>query len=70
MGIVRREEEYMGSRVMVMAVPGKRRGERPKRSLTSSGMTFRSENCQGSTRKIELNGSVLYETSNSQNKWD
>ena len=46
--VLRREDEYVGKRVMAMEVPGKRRRGRPKRR----------ENCQGRTRKTGRNGGV------------
>ena len=57
--VLRREDEYVGKRVMAMELPGKRRRGRPKRRCwIASGTTCRSENCQGRTRKTGLNGGV------------
>ena len=56
--VLRREEEYVGKKVMVMEVPGERRG-RPKRGgWITSRTTCQRENCQGRTHKTELNGGV------------
>ena len=52
--VLRREDEYVGKRVMAMEVPGKRRRGRPKRrGWIASGTT-----CQGRTRNTWLNGGV------------
>ena len=60
--VLRREDEYVGKRVMAMEVPGKRRRGRPKQRRDgcriTSGTTCRSENCQGRTRKTRLNGGL------------
>ena len=57
--VLRREDEYVGKRVMAMEVPGKRRTGRPKRRwLVTSRTTCRRENCQGRTCKTGLNGGV------------
>ena len=40
--VLKREEEYVGKRVMVMDVPGKRRRGRPKRILLDN-----ISSCQG-----------------------
>ena len=60
--VLRREDEYVGKRVMAMGVPGKRkRGREEDQSgggWIPSGTTCRSENCQGRMRKTELNGGV------------
>ena len=56
--VLRREDEYVGKRVMAMEVPGKRRRGRPKRRWLVSGTTCQRENCQGRTRKTGLNGGV------------
>ena len=56
--VLRREDEYVGERVMTMEVPGKRR--RPKRrwlDIIRNDLSER-ENCQGRTRKTWLNGGV------------
>ena len=57
--VLRREDEYVGKRVMAMEVPGKRRRGRPKRRwLDSIRNDLSGENCLGRTRKTELNGGV------------
>ena len=58
--VLRREDEYMGKRVMVMGVPGKRRRGRPNQRWfwTTSGTTCRGENGQGRKRKTEFNGGI------------
>ncbi len=57
--VLRREEECVGKRVMVMEVPGKE-GEEDQSGggwITSRTTCWR-ENCQGRTRKTGLNGGV------------
>ena len=62
--VLRREDEYVGKRVMAMEVPGERRRGRPKRrGWIASGTNFQRENCQGRTRKTWLNGGVSQDTS-------
>ena len=58
--VLRREDEYVGKRVMAMEVPGKRRRGRPKRRRLDSIRNDLSgrENCPGRTRKTGLNGGV------------
>ena len=58
--VLRREDEYVGKRVMAMEVPGKRRTseDRSGGGWIASGTTCRRENCQGRTRKTGLNGGV------------
>ena len=58
--VLRREEECVGKRVMVMEVPGKRWGGRPKRRWLdniNNDLPER-ENCQGRTCKAEPNVGV------------
>ena len=43
MYVLRREDEYVGKRVMVMEVPGKRRRGRPKRRWLDNISSFRRE---------------------------
>ena len=53
--VLRREDEYVGKRVMVMEVPGKRRKGRPKRMwLDSIQERFVGENSQGRKRKTDI----------------
>ena len=58
--VLRREEVYVGKRVMVMEVPGKRRRGRPKRRWLDSIRSDLSERIArgGSACKAELNGGV------------
>ena len=58
--VLRREDEYVGKRVMAIEVPGKRRRGRPKRRWLdiAPGTTCQRENYQGRTRKTGLNGGV------------
>ena len=55
--VLRREEEYVGKRVMAMEVPGKRR-RGSGGGWIPSGMTCLRKNYQGRTRKTVLNGGV------------
>ena len=58
--VLRREEEYVGKRVMVMEVPGKE-GEEDQTGggWKTSRTIYRRENyCQGRKRKTEFNGGV------------
>ena len=65
--VLRREEEYIGKRVMVMEVPGKRKRGRPKRRWLDNiknDLWERENNyCQGRKRKTEFIGGVSQETS-------
>ena len=63
--VLRRENEYVGKRVMAMEVPGKRRRGRPKSGggWIQSGTTCRRKTYQGRTRKTVLNGAVSQDTS-------
>ena len=63
--VLRREDEYVGKIVMVMAVPGKRRIGRPKRRWLDSIRNELSEGggCQGKTRTTGLDGGVSQDTS-------
>ena len=58
--VLRREDEYVGKRVMAMEVPRKRRRGRPKRMWLDSTRNDLSEReyCQGRIRKTWLNGGV------------
>ena len=58
--VLRREDEYIGKRVMGMEVPGKRRRGRPLSGggWIPSGTTCLRKNYQGRTRKTVLNGGV------------
>ena len=57
--VLRREEEYVGKRVMVMDVRGKEgEGDQSGGDWTTSGTTCRRENCQWRRRKTGLNGGV------------
>ena len=60
--VSRREDEYVGKRVMGMEVPWKRRRGRPKRrwldNINFTRTTCRRANCQGRMRKTGLNGGV------------
>ncbi len=57
--VLRREDTYVGKRVMGMEVPGKRRRVRPKWGVCITSITtYRRENCQGRTRETGLNGGV------------
>ena len=61
--VSRREDEYVGKRVMGMEVPGKRRRGRPQRRwLDSIRTTCRRGGCQGMTRKTGLDGGVSQDT--------
>ena len=54
--VLSREDEYVGKRVVVMEVPGKRRRGRPKRRwLGNIRNDCRRENRQGRTRKTGIN---------------
>ena len=57
--VLRREDEYVGKRVMAMEVPGKE-GEEDQSGggWIASGTTCRRENYQGRTRKTGLCGGV------------
>ena len=57
---LRRDEQYMGMRVMVSDVLGKRRRGRPNRRWLDNNRNhlLGRENCQGRKRKTELNGGV------------
>ena len=57
--VLRREDEYVGKKVMAMEVPGKV-GEEDQSGggWIASGTTCRRDNCQGRTRKTGLNGGV------------
>ena len=57
--VLRREDEYVGKRVVAMEVPGKE-GEEDQSGggWIASGTTCQRENCQGRTRKTGLNGGV------------
>ena len=57
--VLRREDEYVGKRVMVMECRGKE-GEEDQSGggWIASGTTCRSENCPGRMRKNGLNGGV------------
>ena len=63
--VLRREDEYVGKRVMVMEVPAKRRRGRPKRRWLDGIMNDLSERelSGEEARKITFNGVVSYETS-------
>ena len=63
---LRREDEYVGKRVMGMEVSGKRRRGRPKRRWLDS---IRNENCQGRTHKTGLNGGVSQDTPIPHKSW-
>ena len=54
--VLRREDEYVGKRVMGMEVPGKRKRGRPKWSQEVVGQ--HQERLVGEERKTELNGGV------------
>ena len=54
--VLRREDEYVGKRVMAMEVPGNRR--RSGGGWIASGTTCQREYCQGRTCKTGLNGGV------------
>ena len=57
--VSRREDEYVGKRVMGMEVPGKIRRGRPKRcGWIASGTTCRRGGCRRRTRKTGLYGGV------------
>ena len=57
--VLRSQEEYVGKRVKVMEVPGKRREEDQSGSgRITSRTNCRRENCQGRKRKTEFNGGV------------
>ena len=57
--VLRREDKYVGKRVVVMEVPGKEEGkDQSGGGWIASGTTCRRENCQGRTRKTVLNGGV------------
>ena len=57
--VLRREDEYVGKRVMAMEVPGKK-GEEYQSGCgwIASGTTCPRENCPGWTLKTELDGGV------------
>ena len=57
--VLRREDGYVGKRVMVMEGRGKE-GEEDQSGggWIASGMTCRRENCRGRTRKTGLNGGI------------
>ena len=57
--VLRREDEYVGKRVMAMEVQGKK-GEEDQCGCgwIASGTTCWRENCHGRTRKTWLNGGV------------
>ena len=61
--VSRREDEYVGKRVMGMEVPGKRRRGRPKRRWLDSMRNDLSGGCQRRTRKTGLDGGVPQDTS-------
>ena len=57
--VLRREDEYVGKRVVAMEVPGKRRRGRPKRRwMDTIGNDLSQKELQGRTRKTVLNGGV------------
>ena len=60
--VLRREEEYVGNRVIVMDVPGKRSRGRSKLRWLPGWITSRTtcwrENCEKRMRKPEFNGGV------------
>ena len=58
--VLRREEEYVGKRVMVMERCRGKEGEEDQREggWITSRMTCRRENCQGRKLKTESNGGV------------
>ena len=57
--VLRREEEYVGKRVMMMEVPGKRSRGRPKqRWLDNTRNDLSERELQGRKCKIGLNGGV------------
>ena len=58
--VLRREDEYVGKRVMAMEVPGKKEGEEDQSGggWIASGTTCPRENCPGRTLKTELDGGV------------
>ena len=62
--VLRRQEEYVGKRVMVMEVPGKRRRGRPKQRWLDNIKNNLSEreNCRGGSVGPGLNGGVSLET--------
>ena len=62
--VLRREDEYVGKRVMGMEVPGKRKEEDQSRGgWIASGTTCRRGGCQRRTRKTGLDGGVSQDTS-------
>ena len=62
--LLRRKEEYVGKRMMVMEVPGKRRRGRLKRRWLDSIRNELSEReLSGRTRKTLLDGGVSQDTS-------
>ena len=57
--VLRREDEYVGKRVMAIEVPGKEgEDDQSGGGWIASGTTCRRENYQGRTRKTGLNGGV------------
>ena len=62
--VSRREDEYVGKRVLGMEVPGKRRRGRPKRRWMDNIRNDLSERgCRRRTRKTGLDGGVSQDTS-------
>ena len=62
--VLRREDEYVGKRVMAMEVPGKRRRGRPKRRWLDSIRNDLSEReLSRDDAQTGRNGGVVYETS-------
>ena len=59
MHVLRREDEYLGKRVVAMEVPGKRRRGRPNRRLLDSIMNDLSERAlAGEAAQDRRNGGV------------
>ena len=57
--VLRREDEYVGKRVLGVEMPGKRRRGRPtRRWMDTIGNDLSEKNYQGRTRKTVLNGGV------------
>ena len=63
--VLRREDEYVGKRVMGMEVSGEKKERKNKAEIgwITSGTTCRRVNCQESTRKTGLYGGVSQDTS-------
>ena len=68
--VSRREDEYVGKRVMGMEVPGKE-GEEDQSGggWIASGTTCRRGGCQRRTRKNGLDGGVSQDTSTPHKSW-